>query len=85
MFRKAWEWVKDKWNRFDAWAASMAPGVKTKIVAALGALGNFAYVAQQYVAGLPLEKFFTATNLLVLNAVLFTLAFWFRGMSERHE
>jgi len=82
---KAWAWLKEKWNKFDAWVASWAPGVKTKIVAALGALGNAAYTVQQFVIGIPANDIVNARNLVILNLILFTLAFWFRGMGERHD
>jgi len=75
-------WLKNKWNSFEAWVASWMPGLKTKIVAGLGALGSFAGLAQQYVSGLPLDKFMTASQVLIVTSVLFTLAFWFRGLGD---
>jgi hypothetical protein len=61
----------------------LAPGVKTYTVAALGAVGNAAMLLQEYVRGLPLETVTSVTTVLILNAVLFTLAFWFRGLANQ--
>jgi hypothetical protein len=46
-------WLKDKWNKFADWCASIAPGVKTKTLAVIGALGSAATMLQDYVTGLP--------------------------------
>jgi hypothetical protein len=78
-----WTWIKDKWNRFQNWVASWAPGLKTKIATGLGAIGTFAAFAQQWVTGLPLDKFVSGTTIAIVSAVLFTLAFWFRGLANR--
>jgi len=77
--------AKWSWNEFNDWCATIAPGVKTKTVTALGALGSGAYALQQYVSGLPPTTFVTAEKLSIITAVLFTLAFWFRGLGERTE
>jgi len=79
-----WTWLKDKWNRFHNWCASWAPGFKTFLVTALGALGSFGASAQEYLTGVPLDKFVTAQEALIITTVLFTLAFWFRSLSNRH-
>jgi hypothetical protein len=79
-----WTWIKDKWNRFQNWVASWAPGLKTKIVTFLGAIGSFAAILQQWVTGIPLDKFVSGTTIVIVSAVLFTLAFWFRGLANRN-
>lgn len=79
----AWSWLKDEWNAFEAWVNTWMPGLKTLIVSALGAVSSGAAVMQQYISGLPLDKFMNATQIAVLTAVLFTLAFWFHGLGSR--
>lgn len=69
------------WRKFDSWVASWAPGLKTKIATGLGALGMFAATMQDYITGLPLDKFITSTEVAIISAVLFTLSFWFRTMA----
>lgn len=90
MVKKLWEiiktpfvWVKAKWNQFEAWVATWAPGVKTRMVAGLGTLGSVAALMQEYISGLPLDKFISATSITIIGMVLFTMAFWFRGLSNR--
>ena len=76
-------WLKKLWDKFEAWVASWAPGAKTKLVSFLGLLGSIAYAGKDYIAGVGLDKFVTATQYSIIVAVLFTLAFWFRGIGER--
>ena len=76
-------WIKDKWTRFHNWCASWAPGAKTFVVTALGALGSSAALAQEYVTGLPLDKIATTSQILIINIVLFSLAFWARALAKR--
>lgn len=76
-------WLKGVWNKFEAWVASWIPGLKTELVTALGALGSFAAVLQEYVSGLPLSEFMTGTQIAIASGVLFTLAFWFRNIGAR--
>jgi len=59
------------------------PGLKTFLITALGALGSFAALAQEYVTGVPLDKFLTGTQIAILSAVLFTLAFWARHLTNK--
>ena len=80
---RATKWLKDKLNKFNDWMATWAPGAKTKIASGLGAVSMFAAMMQEYISGLPLDKFITGTQVAVLSAVLFTLAFWFRGLTSR--
>lgn len=82
-FKTALLWVEDKWNKFEAWVASLMPGLKTRIVAGLGVVGSMAGVLQEYVTGLPLTEFMTATQIMIGTAILFTLTFWLRGIGER--
>ena len=76
-------WLSEKWNVFQDWFASMLPGWKTKLTAFLGLLGNAAYVSQDYITGLNLSQYVTTENLMIANMVLFTMAFWFRGLADR--
>ncbi len=76
-------WIDDKWTRFEAWVASVTPGIKTKLATALGAIGSLGAVGQEYVTQMPLTKFITAEQIAITSAVLFTLAFWFRGIGDR--
>lgn len=78
-----WQAIKDTWNKFEAWVHSWMPGFKTLITTGLGAVASGAAVLQQYIGGLPLNTFMTATQVAILSAVLFTLAFWFKGMGDR--
>lgn len=84
MFNKAWAWIKDKWNQFNNWLAFKMPGLKTKIIMAVGAVGSFAGVLQDYLTGLPLSTFLTATHIAIITGVLFTLGFWARMMTDRN-
>ena len=77
------QWFKDKINSFEDWVASILPGLKTKITVALGLVGNMAFVIKVYLAGLPLGEYATTQNLLIANMILFTLAYWFRGLGDR--
>lgn len=79
-----WNWIKDKWNRVNDWCASWMPGLKTKIATGLGAVGSGAALLQEYVTGLPLDKFISGTKVLVITVVLFTFSFWFRSLSNRN-
>lgn len=78
-----WSWLKAKWNSFEDWVASCMPGLKTKLVTGLGAVGSAAAMLQQYITGLPLDKLMTATQVTVVGIVLFTLAFWFRSLADK--
>jgi hypothetical protein len=78
-----WNWIKNAWSKFHDWCAKIAPGVKTFVIAALGVLGNFGALAQQYVTNIPLDKFATIEQIMIVNIVLFTLAFWGRALANR--
>ena len=78
-----WTGIKADWNAFESWVASWMPGLKTKVVSGLGALGSLAAVGQEYITGLPLSEFMTGTQIAIATAVLFTLTFWLRGISSR--
>lgn len=77
------KWFSNAWSKFETWVASWAPGFKTEFVAFLGILGNAAYLGQQYVQGLPAVPFANATVVATASVILFTLAFWLRGIGER--
>lgn len=76
-------WIEDKWVRFEAWMNSWAPGAKTRIVNALGAIGGAAAFLQQYITQMPLTRFVTVEQIAIGSAVLFTLSFWLRGLGDR--
>lgn len=78
-------WLKDKWDSFEAWVASWMPGFKTHVVTALGSIGSLAALLQEYVSGLPMTTFMTATQLGFISLFLFTLAFWFHNLNGRVE
>lgn len=80
-----WSAIKNTWSKFEGWVASWMPGFKTHIVTGLGAIGSIAAAMQEYVSGLPLSTFMTATQLAIATSVLFTLAFWFHNMSARNS
>ncbi len=82
-FKNTCLWIEDKWAKFEAWVASWMPGLKTKIVSGLGAVGGLAAYLQEYISGLPLNKFMTGTQIALASAVLFSLTFWFRGLGDR--
>jgi hypothetical protein len=83
MLKALWTKVNNLWDRFEGWVASILPGLKTKAVVALGFLGNTAFVLKDYLSGLPLGSYINLNTLLIANMVLFTLAFWFRGLGDR--
>ena len=77
------KWVKDKWTRFNDWLASKMPGLKTKIITAVGAVGMAAGVLQEFLTGLPLSVFLSATQIAIISGVLFALGFWARLLANR--
>lgn len=81
----SWVWTKlsGAWLAFHNWVAKIAPGFKTFIVTALGSLGSLAATLQEYFTGIPLEKFVTGTQALIVTTILFSLAFWFRSMTSK--
>lgn len=70
------------WSKFEAWVASWMPGLKTFVVTGIGAIGSLAATLQEYVTGLPLSEFMTGTQIAIGTTILFTLAFWFRHLSD---
>ena len=76
-------WIKKTWDKFHNWCAKVAPGVKTFLITALGGLGSLGALGQQYITGIPLDKFATAEQILIVNIVLFSMAFWARALSNR--
>lgn len=79
---KIWSYVKAPFIWVHEKVKKIAPGLKTKTIAALGALGSLAGVLQEYLTGVPLSVFIGVTEALIVSAVLFTLNFWFRSMSK---
>lgn len=82
---KAKDWIVAKWHKFEDWMASIAPGIKTKTVAALGTVGSLAGSMQEYVTGVPLTQVVTAEHAMMITAGLFTLAFWFKRLADRYN
>lgn len=76
------KWVYNQWLKFNHWVASITPGVKTRLVTFLGAIGSMAGSLQEYISGIPLNEMVTAEHAVMIAAGLFTLAFWFRGLSK---
>lgn len=76
-------WFSKTWNKFHNWCAKVAPGVKTFLIAAVGIFGSAGAAAQEYLTGVPLEKFVTAQEALIVTTVLFTLTFWARALTNR--
>lgn len=83
MFSNVWTWIKEQNARFEAFLVRTAPGVKTKIVTFLGMIGSGAAALQNYVTGIPVNRFVTAEQVTIVTFVLFTLAFWFKDMGTR--
>jgi len=75
--------IENTWTKFEAWIAKITPGLKTKLATGLGALGSLGAVGQQYVTQMPLTSFIKAEQIAIASFVLFTLAFWFRGIGDR--
>lgn len=83
LWSTAAELLKTKRDQFEAWVASWLPGMKTKIIAGLGAVGMAAAVLQEYITGLPIESLVTPTKLAMINAGLFTMAYWFKRLADK--
>jgi hypothetical protein len=75
--------IKNAWNKFHDWCASWAPGFKTFLLTACGALGSAGALMQEYITQIPLDKLATAQQILIVNVVLFSLAFWGRALANR--
>lgn len=76
-------WFSKTWNKFHNWCAKVAPGVKVFLISAVGVFGSAGAAAQEYLTGVPLEKFVTAQEALIVTTVLFTLTFWARALTNR--
>lgn len=63
-------------------AAEVYPGVKTRVITALGSLGSISVALQGYVSGIPTNKLINAEQLAIVAFVLFTLAYWTRSLSN---
>lgn len=77
-----WTGIKTDWTKFDNWCASIAPGIKTHIVAGLGLLGSTGAVAQEYVTNVPLTTFVTAEKATTISAILFALIIFTRHLTS---
>lgn len=78
-------WISTKWAEFEAWLNTWLPGLKTKIMLALGFIGTSAASIQTFVTGLPVTHYITAETLSVTTAVLYALAYWLHGLGDRVE
>lgn len=78
-------WIKNKWAKFEEWVNSFFPGLKTQIVTGLGFVASFALIFQDFLSGLDLGDLVSPRTLLIINAVLYTLAFWLRNINSRVE
>lgn len=77
--------IKNAWASFEAWVAKWWPGAKTLIVTALGAIGTLAASLQDYftgLLGLP-GNVVSGTQIATFSLIMFTLAFWLRGIGDR--
>lgn len=84
---KTWfSWIQNKWAQFETWFhTSYLPGLKTRLTIYASVIGSTAATLQQYITGLPLEKFVSGQTIAISGLVLALLALWFRGMGERVE
>jgi hypothetical protein len=80
--KKVWEFIKRPFVAIHEWLKERMPGLKTKLVAAAGAISSAAALMQEYITGIPLAQLLGVTEALIVSTVLFTLAFWFRAMSK---
>lgn len=81
MLTSIWTSIKNTWNKFDLWCASIAPGIKTHLLAGLGLLGSGGAVAQEYITNVPLTTFVTAEKATTISAVLFALIIFSRHLT----
>lgn len=75
--------LKNDWAKFEAWVHSWWPGLKTKIVTGLGAIGMGATALMDYLQVLPLNQFIETKTLALVSMGLLTLSYWFNGMGQR--
>lgn len=76
------KWMYAKLVKFNEWVASIAPGIKTKVIATLGFVGSTAGALQSFVTDVPLSQVIGAEYALGATAVLFLLAYWFKSLSK---
>lgn len=76
-------YLKDKWNKFECWVHTWFPGIKTKAVLLMGTVGQGAALLQEFFSGLPTADFISTKTLSLISLALFVLAFWFKNMGER--
>lgn len=84
--KKPFIWLGNTWDRFEHWVASIAPGVKTHLTAALMFIGDSAFMLKDYISELPIEiltKHLTADFIMGMNLMLITLIFWFRRLGKK--
>lgn len=76
------KYINTKREDFNAWVATWLPGMKTKIVASLGAVGMFSSYMQEYISGLPLDQFVSSKTVALISGGMFTLAYWFKSLGN---
>lgn len=79
---KIWEYIKRPFVATHAWLKERMPGLKTKLITAIGAVGSAAALLQEYLTGVPLAHLLGVTEALIVSTILFTLAFWARTLSK---
>jgi hypothetical protein len=77
-----WEFIKRPFVAVHEWLKARMPGLKTKLLTAMGAIGSAAALMQEYLTGIPLNQLLGVTEALIVSTVLFTLAFWARTLSK---
>ena len=76
-------WIADKWHKFELWLASIAPGVKTKMIAGASTVASLASALQEFITGIPLGQIVSAEKVVIITTVLFALTFWLRRLSDK--
>lgn len=73
------------WKSLEGVVASVYPKAKTEFVAFLGIVGDLAYMGQDYLTQLTglNSNVITGSKVVIANIVLFSLAFWLRGIGDR--
>jgi hypothetical protein len=78
-------WIKTKWDNFEAWVATKLPGWKTKGLQLLTLIGVAATAVSSYLMQIPLTGIVEAKTLMIIMAVVSTLSFWLKDLGERVE
>lgn len=76
------KWLYNRWLQFNHWVSTIAPGLKTKVISALGFIGTTAALLQEKITELPLAHFVSDTEIAGITLILFALSFWFRALAK---